>query len=958
MTHFYNPDPNLTQVLVVGTGCREAAICHALLTDPRHPALQVHTNSTTNLPHLMHPLTNKQQSRIIVHPLSDNPMEILELCKRERVGLVIPGPEGVLVAGLADVLSGAGIPCYGPTQANAQLESSKAYAKEILRKYGVAVPEAIEYTPDNEEELLAAIRRRSGPLNFVLKANGLAGGKGVIVPNSQNEALHGARELLIRAKTLMHHDRTILLEDRCQGEECSLIGFCDGKRVLFGPQAQDYKRLEDGDLGPNTGGMGAVCPVNVLSPVEVRELEIKLSQMVADHGYIGFLYVALMRTEPGGGRPLVIELNCRLGDPETQVLLPALSNGLLSVIMHGESPRWNPAARHMAVVVASADYCRRPMGSHDSAMVAMADQGQWAGKLSEHSGLVVLPGKAAGRMLTVVHSDYGPNASWASVCAYVYRVMSHPLTLGRGSMPFYRRDIGRRHAIAEAQSIRKTRGWTKPLRVAALCSGNGTSLRMFLDHLAASPAPPASVELVVSNRAGSIALALTRQRGIPTLYVPKREEHRLIAVLRAHQIDAVFLIGYDAIVGSQLIAEHKDKLINVHPSLLPRHAGSFDRNVHQAVLSAGDTHTGCTFHVVTDDVDQGPVVLQRQIVVPVGITVDGLKALVQEEEGEGLLELMEMLAGGSMEYSVDGVGADAVANHAAQEGITGFCGTWMEDKTGRLWGACTDGVGTKLTLALEEYRCLDGQHELQQTVLDNIAQDLVAMSVNDLMVSGGVPERFLDYIAVDRSDSQLCKGLITGVLKACERVGCQLVGGETAEMKGVYWPGECDLAGCAMGPILRKLPERSRMLAGQPVYALPASGPHSNGFTLIHSLLQKGVRLDRGALLVPTALYPDLPWLLEHPCVLGAAHITGGGVHANVQRILPGHLRLELDNAAWEWPSIFREIQKGSGLTDNGMLRVYNCGLGVLIVFEEAVTWEWGDNHNLIRVGTLVEQRA
>jgi len=122
--------------------------------------------------------------------------------------------------------------------------------------------------------------------------------------------------------------------------------------------------------------------------------------------------------------------------------------------------------------------------------------------------------------------------------------------------------------------------------------------------------------------------------------------------------------------------------------------------------------------------------------------------------------------------------------------------------------------------------------------------------------------------------------------------------------------------------------------------------------------LQKGVRLDRGALLVPTALYPDLPWLLEHPCVLGAAHITGGGVHANVQRILPGHLRLELDNAAWEWPSIFREIQKGSGLTDNGMLRVYNCGLGVLIVFEEAVTWEWGDNHNLIRVGTLVEQRA
>jgi phosphoribosylaminoimidazole synthetase len=430
----------------------------------------------------------------------------------------------------------------------------------------------------------------------------------------------------------------------------------------------------------------------------------------------------------------------------------------------------------------------------------------------------------------------------------------------------------------------------------------------------------------------------------------------------------VLLAGYKAIVGRRLIAEYGPNLVNIHPSLLPRHGGRFDLHAHQSVLGTGDTHTGCTFHQVTAKVDQGPITLQRRIRVPEGVTAEELRALVQEEEGEGLVDLLTLLAGsgcgaaggagaaeggdGSTQYSVDGKAAAAVAIHAARcdPAIGGFCGVWV-DRADQLWGACTDGVGTKLILAVQEYR-----HTGSQSYLDNIAQDLVAMSVNDLMVAGGVPEVFLDYIAVDRADPKLCQGIIDGVRKACGLCRCRLVGGETAEMRGVYLPGGCDLAGFAVGPIARSLPEPDRMEPGQPVYALRSSGPHSNGFTLIHSLLQKGVELNHAALLAPTKVYSNLPDLLHHPGALGAAHITGGGVHANMERVLPKNLRLELDRGAWRWPPVFRDIQRASGLSEDGMLEVFNCGLGVLIVYESDRDAAWAESNGLVLVGRLVER--
>jgi phosphoribosylamine--glycine ligase/phosphoribosylaminoimidazole synthetase len=939
-------DIRLKDVLVVGKGCRESAMCHALLNDPNYPDLRVHTINHPNLPTLLHPLTDGQRSRLLDHHRISDLSDIVELCKRERIGLVIPGPEAPLVEGLADELRAADIRCYGPTRACARLESSKSFAKEMLRKHGVAVPDAVEFLPERFGLLVLAAHERSKNMDFVLKANGLAGGKGVIVPASFEEAQAGITALRKHIEHRVGDDCKILLEEKCYGEECSLIGFCDGKRIVFGPQAQDYKRLEDGDRGPNTGGMGAVCPVSVLSNREMQELTRKLTAMVAEMEYTGFLYVALMRSEPGGGVPLVIELNCRLGDPEAQVLLPALSNGFLSVVMGDKHPVWNPAERHMAVVVASPEYCR----PEAEGLAVTYDIGQWS-YLRKQSGIVVHPGKSSGRMLTIVASDRNPGASWAALRTRLYRTLTHPLASTHDKLPFYRRDIGLRHAVEESRGLRQSRGWTKPLRIAAMCSGNGTSLRLLLDRMSQMNVPPATVEVVVSNRASGTVHSLTRQRGIPTVYIHKREEERLIAVLRAFEVDAVFLIGYDAIVGPKLIAEYSDKLINVHPSLLPRHAGKFDGGVHQAVIDNGDLHTGCTFHVVTADVDRGPILLQRQIQVPRGTSAEKLKAIVQEEEGIGLADVAEMLSAGKLEYSVDGVGAEAVAIHAAKVDIEGFCGTWTDPLSGQLWGACTDGVGTKLTLALREYY----RDECRPvSALHNIAQDLVAMSVNDLMVCGGRPAFFLDYIALDRSDPELCQGIIDGVRRACELVGCELIGGETAEMKGVYWPHECDLAGFAAGPISRQLPEPDQMQVGQPVYALPSSGVHSNGFTLIHSLLQKGASLDVDALLEPTRVYSDLPDILEYSEILGAAHITGGGVHANVQRILPSHLRLKLDNTAWEWPPIFRDIQRSSGLSDDEMLKVFNCGLGVLVVAEREMGKRWCNGYGLINVGMLI----
>ncbi|MCA3154493.1 MAG: phosphoribosylformylglycinamidine cyclo-ligase [Burkholderiales bacterium] len=253
----------------------------------------------------------------------------------------------------------------------------------------------------------------------------------------------------------------------------------------------------------------------------------------------------------------------------------------------------------------------------------------------------------------------------------------------------------------------------------------------------------------------------------------------------------------------------------------------------------------------------------------------------------------------------------------------------------------TDGVGTKLKLAFEV-----NKH-------DTVGQDLVAMSVNDILVQGAEPLFFLDYFACGRLDVETAAAVVGGIARGCELSGCALIGGETAEMPGMYPAGEYDLAGFAVGAV-----EKSQILTGQSirpgdiVLGLASSGPHSNGYSLVRKIVERsGVNLQADAgtvlgadyqgrpfghvLLEPTRIYvkPLLAALQALPgAIKGMAHITGGGLTENVPRVLPESVMAVIEAKAWARPAVFQWLQQEGGVAEAEMHRTFNCGIGMVLV--------------------------
>ncbi|MFO1311355.1 MAG: phosphoribosylformylglycinamidine cyclo-ligase [Burkholderiales bacterium] len=243
----------------------------------------------------------------------------------------------------------------------------------------------------------------------------------------------------------------------------------------------------------------------------------------------------------------------------------------------------------------------------------------------------------------------------------------------------------------------------------------------------------------------------------------------------------------------------------------------------------------------------------------------------------------------------------------------------------------TDGVGTKLLLA----------HAMNRH--DTIGIDLVAMSVNDVLVQGAEPLFFLDYFACGKLDVDVAAAVIKGIAQGCEQAGCTLLGGETAEMPGMYPEGKYDLAGFAVGVVEKAdIVDGRTIVAGDVVIGIASSGPHSNGYSLIRRILeQSGADLRApfegstlgAALIAPTRIYvkPVLSLLHAVP-VKGMAHITGGGLVENVPRMLPGGLQARLARSSWTRPAIFSWLQRRGNVADDEMHRVFNCGIGMALV--------------------------
>ncbi len=248
----------------------------------------------------------------------------------------------------------------------------------------------------------------------------------------------------------------------------------------------------------------------------------------------------------------------------------------------------------------------------------------------------------------------------------------------------------------------------------------------------------------------------------------------------------------------------------------------------------------------------------------------------------------------------------------------------------------TDGVGTKLKLAFELNR-----H-------DTVGIDLVAMSVNDILVQGAEPLFFLDYFACGKLDVAAATEVIKGIAKGCEDSGCALIGGETAEMPGMYPVGEYDLAGFAVGVVEKsKIITGDTIVPGDVVLGLASNGAHSNGYSLVRKIIERsapdldaafdGERSLADCIMAPTRLYvKPLLALMQAINVKGMAHITGGGITENVPRVLPANVVADIDAASWQMPKLFRWLQEGGNVEAQEMYRTFNCGIGMVVVVAAA----------------------
>ena len=320
---------------------------------------------------------------------AEDPAAVADFARETGCGLVVIGPEAPLVAGVADAVREAGIPCFGPGAAGAQLEGSKRFSKELMARAGI--PTAAYGSFTDEESALAYVREQGAPV--VVKADGLAAGKGVVVALTLDEALEAVHECFDGA--FGDAGSTVVIEEMLTGPECTLLAFTDGKVVRPMATSQDHKRALEGDLGPNTGGMGVYSPVPIVTDEEHAEMCHILDETVAAATREGIdvrgcLYGGFMLTPQG---PKVIEYNARFGDPETEVLMPRLASDLVEVMLACAEQRLNEVELKwrdewaVSVVLTSAGY----PGSYEKGKVitGIEDASAMDGVTVYHAGTAV-----------------------------------------------------------------------------------------------------------------------------------------------------------------------------------------------------------------------------------------------------------------------------------------------------------------------------------------------------------------------------------------------------------------------------------------------------------------------------------------------------------------------------------------------------------------------------------------
>ncbi len=382
------------KVLVIGSGGREHALLWKLAHSPSVKEVYVvpGNEGMTDVAHLI-PVKGAE--------------DILDFARLMDVDLTVAGPETVLTEGLADRFEEQGLAFFGPSRAAAQIEGSKTFAKDLMKKY--KIPTAAYETFTEEEKAVAYIKKHK-KYPMVIKADGLAAGKGVVIAESEKEALEAVCGML-EGKSFGNAGKSVVIEEFMEGEEASVLCFTDGESIIPMISSQDHKRISDGDIGPNTGGMGAYAPAPVMTEELNRIVYDKIllptikAMKKEGHPFKGCLYAGLMITKNG---PKVVEFNCRFGDPETEAVLPLLDSDLGEIMLacakgtlKKETVEWKKACA-VDVVLASEGY---PATHSAGEEITGLEEAKETGCLLFHAGTARKNGKFivnGGRVLNVV----------------------------------------------------------------------------------------------------------------------------------------------------------------------------------------------------------------------------------------------------------------------------------------------------------------------------------------------------------------------------------------------------------------------------------------------------------------------------------------------------------------------------------------------------------------------------
>ena len=874
-------------ILILGSGARENVLREKLLANVNH------TNS------------------VFVEALSKK--ETIDFIKNNSIELVIPSSEHYLCDGYTDYINKFSPECkvFGPNQLQSHIEANKNYSKTLMKIQGL--PNADYTFFQSKNKCMDYFNSYNvDPNKIVLKYSGLAKGKGVYLPNENN--INSCIE-----NAYNHGSEGVLIEERLVGTEVSIMAFCNGTRAYLMPQSQDFKRKCDNDQGLNTGGMGSICPVNILSIEECEQVNEYMNKIVKHITYIGVLYAGIMKTSDG---IQFLEFNCRFGDPEAQTLLNLLESNLLDIMLkciHRESMEIVWKNEYSSCVI----YSNEAYPEFAYPLSKLTYKNKLDTNIRIYKGSLTDKDEShGGRILSVVsNSRVSQYDSLINVYNNIHKI-KFP-----GS--YYRRDIGLNYLLQ-----------SKPMEympMAIMATNNGTSIGTLLENRETRNA----IKIIFTNNTNGSIIQTALRYKIPLLVIDTKKINyeSLTNILRQFRVKLLILSGYMRIVPKVLFDDFLT--VNIHPSLLPEYGKKMDLEVHRSVLEDKRKFSGCTIHEVTENVDEGRILLQKQINIEHISSPEQLKSEIQTQEKQAIYEFVELInSSNGIEHKYE-VNIEEANNFVSElktklPSIGGFCGTYKYDENTTLVGSA-DGVGTKLDLAIKYNK------------LDTIGIDLIAMNVNDIIAGGGIPLLFMDYIAIDKMDKTVCNVLLDGIIQGCKMANIELIGGETAEMKGIYLKNKLDLGGFCMGKLKYELPKPQKMKPGNILYGIASNGIHSNGYTLVRDIIgDDSSYIDE--IMKPTRIYNEVINLLEtyHEDILGIAHITGGGFKDNIERLLPHGLGFQLE--PWELPNIFQYLQKKGNLSLENMKDVFNCGYGMVIIAQEEIT-------GLKRIGHLINNK-